>query len=154
MGQERYLVTNPSRLDRTKRWFVTGFCYSYAKFPQSIFDVIRPRLTSDLEVETLLLPMPIFQPAFPMPLDNWQRTVQGIPVGRALQLIPELDAARFKMGGTVWQLRTRVIDIGDPLAVLDTVSMVFLLPESPTHRLRITNVINGCTAVVSREPHD
>lgn len=155
MGLEQYSTQPPSSLDTGLRWFVTGLCYVHAKLPASVLQMVKPKGSPDVEVTTLLVEPELYVPSeFSFPLDNWQHTIQGIPVVDAIRLLSDLNSVRFRLNdGKVWMAAAREISISDPYAPIRVVKAIYLLPVAVDHRLVITKIINGQTAVIEKKPH-
>lgn len=104
-----------------------------------------------MDVMTLMAPRPMFFPAnFQMPLDNWQKTVQGMLISDTMQFLNEIEIVRFKVDGVPWRVRLQSLLIGDPFSLVQTATVFYLLPETETHRLVITQT-NGSAAIIERQ---
>lgn len=152
MGPEQYEVSLPPHLDEAQRWFVPGLCYVYARFPASILQVVKPREAPTVKATTLLLKSALYAPSgFGIPLDNWQRTIQGIRVSDTMRFLSDLSAARFKFSdGKVWKVTPQEMLLNDPLSPVRVVKVFYLLPVAEDHRLVITKIINGHTAIIEK----
>ena len=155
MVLEQYSTQPRSSLDPALRWFVPGLCYVYAKFPASVFQTVKPPGALSVNVTTLLVEPTLYVPnRVNFPLDNWQRTVQALSVGNAIRFVSDLNAARFKCAdGKVWHVKPQEVLINDPYAPLRLVPVLYLMPVAEDHRLVITKVINGRTAVIEKKQH-
>jgi hypothetical protein len=152
MGPEQYSIAKPPHLYDDRRWFVTGLCYSYAKFPTSLIQMLRPREHELVDVETFLVDKPVYIPAnFQIPLDNWQKTVQGLELSYTMNMMHALENAQFNIGDASWRIRVQEVDVGDPFSPLRTVKLFYLLPCTADRRLTITKTIHGMTAVIERQ---
>jgi hypothetical protein len=154
MVPEPYTVEHPSHLDEGKRWFVPGLCYAHAKFPQSIIQTLKPPNTKLVPVTSYLVPKPLYVPSnFQMPLDNWQRTIQGLALSDTMHWLMHLEAVTFRMHGKAWRIRVQEVVVGDPFSLLRTTKLFYLLPGAEDHQLAITKLLNGVTAVIENKQH-
>lgn len=155
MAHERYTTTLPPFLDDGHKWFIPGLCYVHAKFPASIFQVVGKGLVPQDAVSTLLLNDKLYVPSgFGVPLDNWQRTMQGVVFAHTIRFVAELAAARFRFSdGKVWKVVPQEVAISDPFSPIRVVKALYLLPVTDDHRLIITKIINGRTAVIEKKPN-
>lgn len=148
MGPEPYEVVNPEWLDPAKRWFVTGLCYSYAGFPRSIIQTMCGSEKEPVPVTSLLLPDPVYvSDNFKMPINNWDRTVQGLSLAMTMRWLERLAAVSFRMGSSSWKIRVKEIPMNDPLSPLRMVTMFYLLPYRAERELSVVEVVNNVAII-------
>lgn len=145
---EKYF-RNPEFLGPELRWFVPGPTYVIAKLPHSIFDYIPAIHGVDAKVVTLMMPTPLYVAKnMKLPEDNWSKTIQGIPVTRAMQFFPQLEAIRFNQGGIEWRIQVACAKLSDPLSNFRMVDVFFLLPQCRQVQTRMAGLVGGVTAVI------
>jgi hypothetical protein len=127
-------------------------CYAYAKFPNSLIQLFRPKENEVVDATTYMLPRPVYVPSnFRMPLDNWQSTVQGLSLSYTMHWLSPLENARFNVGGVKWRIRVQEATVSDPFSPLRVATLFYLLPGTENSRLIINKITNGSTAVIERQ---